>query len=259
MNHSTTFEEFEGSGNGAVRSADDFTFASWKELPELKRAATLRDMATVPVAERAIALGVLAAFSPVMLGVAMAVKITSPGGPVLYKQERVGVDRRRAGADARGEDAERRTRTTGYGKSFEIYKFRTMIPDAEKHSGPTWATASDPRITKIGRFLRLTRLDELPQLFNVVRGDMRLIGPRPERPYFVGKLSGEIPDYLLRLKVPPGITGLAQVEKEYDASIDDVRKKVKYDLLYVTNRSLKLDTKTLLRTIDVVFRGKGAK
>ena len=258
MNHSRTFDGLGGNRNGAVKPPD-FTFASWKQLPELKSATRTRDMISVPAAERAIALGMLAAFSPVMLGVAMAVKATSPGGPVLYKQERVGVDRRRSGADARGQATERRTRTNGYGKSFEIYKFRTMIPDAEKYSGPTWATARDPRITKIGRFLRLTRLDELPQLVNVVRGDMRIIGPRPERPYFVQKLSEEIPDYPLRQKVPPGITGLAQVEKEYDASVDDVRKKVKYDLLYVTNRSLKLDTKILLRTIDVVFRGKGAK
>jgi lipopolysaccharide/colanic/teichoic acid biosynthesis glycosyltransferase len=152
-----------------------------------------------------------------------------------------------------------RRKTPGLGTTFEIWKFRTMIPDAEKSSGPVWATAHDPRITRLGRFLRLSRLDELPQLVNVVKGDMRIIGPRPERPHFVRQLVERMPEYRERLSVPPGITGLAQVEREYDASVDDVRTKVKYDVYYVKNRSARLDAKILLKTIHVVVSRKGAR
>ncbi len=140
-----------------------------------------------------------------------------------------------------------------------IWKFRTMIPDAEARTGPVWASENDPRITRTGRVLRHLRLDELPQLFNVFRGQMRLIGPRPERPHFVSELSVDMPDYPKRLEVPPGITGLAQVEKQYDTIIDDVRTKLQYDLFYVRNRCRLLDIKILVKTIDVVLRGRGAR
>lgn len=241
----------------------DFTFRSWKQLPVLdpvRRAPDLTAEHEVPPIERVVALIAVTALAPALLAVAAAIKVCSPGGPVLYRQLRVGVDRRRRTVPLGelGASEERRKRR-GFGRTFWIYKFRTMIPDAEKHTGPTWASKHDPRIFPLGRLLRLTRLDELPQLFNVVVGDMRLIGPRPERPHFVEQLTERIPEYARRQRVPPGITGLAQVEREYDASVDDVRTKVKYDLFYVDNRSRRLDAKIAVKTIDVVLRGKGAR
>jgi len=126
-----------------------------------------------------------------------------------------------------------------------------------KKSGPVWAGKNDPRITPLGNILRKARIDEIPQLINVLDGDMSLVGPRPERPFFVEQLSREIPLYSRRLKVRPGITGWAQVKHKYDESIDDVRKKVEYDLYYIENMSLRLDIKILLNTISVVLLGKG--
>lgn len=171
---------------------------------------------------------------PITLIVALAIKLDSEG-PVFFKQIRVGKD----------------------GKEFKIYKFRSMIKDAEKHTGPVWSTKDDPRITRVGKIIRKFRLDEIPQFINVLRGDMSLVGPRPERAYFVEKLSQEIPLYKRRLKVKPGITGWAQVKHKYDESIEDVKKKLQYDLYYIENISLKMDLKILFRTIFVVLFGKG--
>lgn len=171
---------------------------------------------------------------PITLLVAIAIKLDSEG-PVFYKQIRVGKD----------------------GKEFKIYKFRSMFKDAEKHTGPVWSTKNDPRITRVGRIIRKFRLDEIPQFINVLRGEMSLVGPRPERPYFVEKLSQEIPLYKRRLKVKPGITGWAQVKHKYDESIEDVKKKLQYDLYYIENISLRMDLKILFRTIFVVLFGKG--
>ena len=171
---------------------------------------------------------------PLTLFVAAIIKITSRGS-VFYMQERVGKE----------------------GKHFRILKFRTMREDAEKLTGPVWAGKNDPRVTPIGNILRKTRIDEIPQLFNVLEGDMSLVGPRPERPYFVEKLSHEIPLYSRRLKVRPGVTGWAQVKHKYDESIEDVKKKLEYDLYYIENMSLRLDLKILLNTISVVLLGKG--
>lgn len=171
---------------------------------------------------------------PITLLVAIAIKLDSEG-PVFYKQIRVGKD----------------------GKEFKIYKFRSMFKDAEKHTGPVWSTKDDPRITRVGKILRKFRLDEIPQFINVLRGEMSLVGPRPERPYFVEKLSKEIPLYKRRLKVKPGITGWAQVKHKYDESIEDVKKKLQYDLYYIENISLRMDLKILFRTIFVVLFGKG--
>jgi lipopolysaccharide/colanic/teichoic acid biosynthesis glycosyltransferase len=193
--------------------------------------------------------------SPILLLVALAIKLESPGGPVFYRQVRVGVDRRRDRKPHMGSD---RRSETGFGKPFRIWKFRTMIPDAEAATGPVWALARDPRITRVGQVLRHLRLDELPQLMNVISGEMSLIGPRPERPHFVERLSREMPNYSGRLQVTPGITGLAQVEREYDASVQDVKTKLKYDLFYVEHKSALMDLKILLRTVDVVLRGRGA-
>ncbi|HFE52124.1 MAG TPA: undecaprenyl-phosphate glucose phosphotransferase [Bacteroidetes bacterium] len=171
---------------------------------------------------------------PLWILVALAIKIDSRG-PVLFKQKRVGKD----------------------GRVFTIYKFRSMVVGAEKMTGPKWADENDPRVTRVGRVLRKLRIDEFPQLINVLAGEMSLVGPRPERPYFVKRLKHQIPLYTRRLKVKPGITGWAQVKGDYDTSIEDVRRKLEYDLFYIENMSLRMDFKILLTTIYVVLRGKG--
>jgi lipopolysaccharide/colanic/teichoic acid biosynthesis glycosyltransferase len=205
--------------------------------------------------ERVAALTMMVMVTPLLALIALAVMIDSPGGPILYRQERVGVDRRRKTVSP----VEERRKTRGYGRLFLIWKFRTMVPNAEAVSGPVWAAERDPRITRVGRVLRHLRLDELPQLLNVATGEMSLIGPRPERPHFVEKLTEEMPSYERRLAVPPGITGLAQVEREYDASVSDVRTKLQYDLFYVKHRSTLMNMKILIKTVDVVLRGRGAR
>jgi lipopolysaccharide/colanic/teichoic acid biosynthesis glycosyltransferase len=206
---------------------------------------------------RIAALVMLVLLAPVFILVATVVKLSAPGAPVFYRQERVGIDRRHRNGPVPAGSERRKIR--GFGKPFLIWKFRTMIPNAEARTGPVWAAEADPRVTRIGRILRQLRLDELPQFLNVVAGEMSLIGPRPERPHFVEKLSVEMPTYERRLTVPPGITGLAQVEREYDASVSDVKTKLKYDLFYVKNRSTIMDVKILLKTVDVVLRGRGAR
>lgn len=206
--------------------------------------------------------------SPVMLLVAIAVRVTSRG-PVIFKQTRVGLnlrekkrDRRQGegdlpeGVDRRDPNRDRR-RESGYGKPFTLYKFRTMKVDAERH-GAQFAVKGDPRVTCIGRFLRKTRLDELPQLWNVLRGEMSLVGPRPERPEFIDTLSTEIPNYINRLGLKPGLTGLAQVINGYDNNIESFRRKVNLDLLYLQNCCFRNDLKILFRTIRVVLTGSGA-
>jgi lipopolysaccharide/colanic/teichoic acid biosynthesis glycosyltransferase len=134
-----------------------------------------------------------------------------------------------------------------------------MHVDAEKHTGPTWAKENDPRLIRFGSIIRKAHIDELPQLYNVLRGDMSIVGPRPERPVFVEKLSKEVVDYQKRIKVRPGITGLAQVWHKYDETIADVRKKVKYDLLYIREMCFMVDIRILLRTVIVAALGKGAR
>jgi lipopolysaccharide/colanic/teichoic acid biosynthesis glycosyltransferase len=160
-----------------------------------------------------------------------------------------GMERRQPGRDRRGPPS--------YGKPFVLYKFRTMRIDAERN-GAQLAVKGDPRVTRVGRFLRKTRLDELPQLWNVLRGEMSLVGPRPERPEFCEKLSSEIPNYLNRLGLKPGLTGLAQIINGYDTDLDSVRRKVNFDLLYLQNCCVWNDLKILFRTVGVVLRGSGA-
>jgi lipopolysaccharide/colanic/teichoic acid biosynthesis glycosyltransferase len=199
---------------------------------------------------------------PIFIVVSILVKLDSPG-PVFYRQERIGQNRRRGNrrgqmvttaADRRASD---RRQSSGFGRPFQIFKFRTMRQDAELQTGPVWATKRDPRITRLGAILRATRIDEIPQLFNVIKGDMSLVGPRPERAFFIEKLATSIDGYQKRLMVKPGITGLAQVEHKYDESIDDVKTKVKYDLSYVYNFRIIGDIKIILKTVYVVFAAKG--
>jgi lipopolysaccharide/colanic/teichoic acid biosynthesis glycosyltransferase len=151
-----------------------------------------------------------------------------------------------------------RRRILSEGRLFRIHKFRTMVVDAEKEIGPVWALKDDPRVTRVGKWLRVTRIDELPQLWNVLKGEMSLVGPRPERPHFVGDFADRIPDYTERLRALPGITGRAQVEGAYDACEEDVRNKLRYDLLYVRNCRLSEDLRILFRTVQVVVTRKGA-
>ena len=171
---------------------------------------------------------------PVTLVISIIIKLTSRG-PIIYRQKRVGL----------------------YGKEFYIYKFRTMYDDAERQTGPVWASKHDPRITPVGFWLRKLRLDEIPQFFNVIKGDMSLVGPRPERPFFVDEFKKKIPLYTRRLRVKPGITGWAQVKWKYDSDIEDVREKTKYDLFYVENMSLSMDLKILINTIITILTGRG--
>lgn len=171
---------------------------------------------------------------PLIIGFAIAIKIDSKG-PVFYKQERIGLK----------------------GRIFNILKFRSMIVDAEKVSGPVWSAKDDPRVTRVGKIIRKMRIDEIPQMYNIFKGEMSLVGPRPERPYFVEKLSKEIPLYKRRLKVRPGVTGWAQVKHKYDETIDDVKTKLRYDLFYIENMSLRMDLNILFRTVFVVLFGKG--
>lgn len=189
----------------------------------------------------------LLVMSPVMLLIALAIKLDS-AGPVLYRQLRVGVDRREPGSrDAQG----RRTRDMG-GRPFVIYKFRTMRTDAEAETGPVWSGEEDDRVTRVGRFLRRHRLDEIPQLWNVLKGDMAIVGPRPERPSIVHDLRGNIDHYLMRQRVRPGITGWAQINQASDRTVDDVRSKLRYDLEYVEQRSLPFDLRIMARTFPVM-------
>jgi exopolysaccharide biosynthesis polyprenyl glycosylphosphotransferase len=181
-----------------------------------------------------VSLLILILSAPITILTSIAIKIDSEG-PIFFKQERLGQN----------------------GKPFNVYKFRSMIKDAEKYTGPVWSTKDDPRVTRMGKFVRKVRIDEIPQMLNVLKGEMSLVGPRPERAFFVEKLSEEIPYYRRRLKVRPGVTGWAQIKHKYDETIDDVKIKLKYDLFYIENMSLRMDFKILLRTVFVVLFGKG--
>lgn len=173
--------------------------------------------------------------APIMLAAAIAIRLDSRG-PTLYRQERVGMN----------------------GKPFMVVKFRSMRTDSEVDGQPRWATTNDDRITRVGRFIRKTRIDELPQLFSVLKGDMSLVGPRPERPFFVDQLTKEIPFYAVRHSVKPGVTGWAQVRYQYGSTVEDSQQKLQYDLYYVKNHALFLDLKIMLETVRVVLTGKGA-
>jgi lipopolysaccharide/colanic/teichoic acid biosynthesis glycosyltransferase len=199
---------------------------------------------------------------PFFLVFPILIKLDSPG-PVFYTQTRVGHNRRRCArrkvaGSVLGRTSRDRRRNDYKGRPIEVLKFRTMIADAEKKCGPVWATENDPRITRLGSLLRKTRLDEIPQFVNVLKGDMSLVGPRPERPVFVEKLSSRVENYDRRLEVKPGITGLAQVENGYDSSVTSVVRKVHYDLQYIQSWNPWQDLRIILKTVIVVVTGKGA-
>jgi exopolysaccharide biosynthesis polyprenyl glycosylphosphotransferase len=178
----------------------------------------------------------LAGSLPVLLAVAIAVKLSSKG-PIFYRQRRVGLN----------------------GRVFTLYKFRSMYADAEHRTGAVWAVKDDPRITSVGRVLRKFRLDELPQFFNVVLGDMAIVGPRPERPEFVEQLAARIPYYRQRLAVKPGITGWAQINHKYGDSELDATLKLEYDLYYIKHIALALDFYIIFHTLKVMVLQRGAQ
>ena len=181
-----------------------------------------------------VSLFVLIGFLPLWILIAILIKLESRG-PILFKQKRVGQD----------------------SKIFTIYKFRSMMHRAERETGPVWAGKNDPRVTRIGRIIRKLRIDEFPQFINILYNDMSLVGPRPERPYFVDRLKRHIPLYTRRLRVQPGITGWAQIKGGYDDTIENVKKKLEFDLFYLENMSLRMDFKIILNTIYIMIAGRG--
>jgi len=174
--------------------------------------------------------------SPLLILVSIVIRLDSRG-PILFSQERVGEN----------------------GEIFTIYKFRSMRTDAETISGPVWAEEDDPRITRVGKIIRKLRIDELPQLWNVLKGDMSFVGPRPERPYFVEKLKQKVPYYNQRFAVKPGVTGWAQIKYPYGATENDALEKLKYDLYYIKNMSLIMDLMVIFQTVKTVLLGKGSR
>jgi exopolysaccharide biosynthesis polyprenyl glycosylphosphotransferase len=195
-----------------------------------KRFALVKELA-----DRLLAIVGLLVFLPLFAVFALVIKLTSKG-PVFFRQPRVGQN----------------------GRIFDIIKLRTMYSDAEQSTGPIWAKPNDPRITPVGKFLRMTHLDEMPQLLNVIKGEMSLVGPRPERPVFVDRFRNQIPYYSERLRVKPGITGLAQVCHKYDETLRDVKRKLAYDLLYIQRMCLMVDLAILFMTVRRLT-GKGAR
>ena len=172
---------------------------------------------------------------PIAMLTAILIKIESRG-PVFYRQERVGKN----------------------GRIFTLMKFRSMRADAEK-DGPVWAKTEDERMTRVGRIIRIVRVDEIPQFWNILRGDMNFVGPRPERPHFISQLAQEIPFYEQRHLIAPGLTGWAQIKYPYGASIDDARKKLEYDLYYIKNQSITLDATIMFETVKTILLGRGAR
>lgn len=195
-------------------------------LPLVRRVKRLMDLVVSLVA--------LLVLMPVFVVIALLIKLTAPLAPIFYTQERVGQ----------------------FGRRFRIFKFRTMRPEAERESGPVWAANNDPRITPLGGFLRHFRLDEVPQFFNILRGEMSLVGPRPERPEMIRELEDSVPFFSEREMIPPGLTGWAQIRYPYGSSIDDARRKLEFDLYYMKHLSLSLDLQIVLSTVRIVVLGK---
>lgn len=216
---------------GQARTNQIYGFPLLEILPQYMPAW---ERATKRAMDVAVSAVILILGLPFWILLGLAIRLNSPG-PVFYRQERVGKD----------------------GRLFNVIKFRSMVANAEQLTGPKWAEKHDPRITSVGRFMRKWRLDEIPQFLNVLRGEMSIVGPRPERPFFVEKLRKEYPLYARRLRVQPGITGWAQIKGEYDTTIENVKQKLQYDLFYLENMSLKMDLKILVHTIYVMLAGRG--
>ncbi len=223
----------------AFDAADGRVRPGGEATPEFAAAFARRRAACASIGKRAFdiaaALALIMLFAPLYALVAVLVRLDSPG-PALYRQRRIGRN----------------------GAPFYIYKFRSMIVDAEK-GGACWAEKNDKRVTRVGNFIRKTRIDEMPQAFNVLKGEMSFVGPRPERPEFVGLLEKEIPNYHLRHAVRPGITGWAQVKYVYGASVEDARIKLQYDLYYIRHFSLMRDLLIILMTVKVALFGLGSR
>ena len=223
--------DFYAAVGGMARTEHTYGLPLIEVLPEPMPVWERRTKRIVDVVVSAL---VLAVGAPLWLAVGALVRATSTG-PAIYRQTRVG----------------------RHGRPFTMLKFRTMVDDAERHTGPVWAEHGDARVTPLGRWLRRLRVDEIPQMWNVLVGQMSLVGPRPERPYFVEQLADRIPLYSRRHRIQPGVTGLAQVKWRYDADLDDVRQKLKYDLFYIETMSLGLDAKILFRTVRTALTGQG--
>ena len=217
------------------RLAVDTMLPSWLIFSDGFKTSALR-LALKRLLDVTLSLILLVVTAPLMALTAILVRLEGDG-PVLYRQKRMGQN----------------------GREFELLKFRSMVQDAEKQSGPMWARANDPRITRVGCVIRKLRIDEIPQLFNVLAGQMSFVGPRPERRHFVEQLEKRIPYYRLRMTVRPGITGWAQVQYEYGASEEDALEKLKYDLYYIKNCNALFDLWIALKTVKVVLLGSGAR
>ena len=236
------------------------TFGLHTSVPLLRQNDARSDLAEHPhyregarrVLNVAVAAIGLVVAAPIMVAVAVAVKLSS-AGPVFYRQQRVGLDIRTSNGGNH-----RRKMDLG-GRPFTIFKFRTMRVAKAGEQVQVWASHDDPRITPIGTFLRRTRLDELPQLFNVLIGDMNVVGPRPEQPAIFQNLRSEVPNYRARQQVRPGITGRAQITLQYDSCVDDVRKKVEADLEYIESQSLVEDLRIMAMTAPVMLFRKGSR
>lgn len=221
------------AGSSCKVELDDLLPVEW----QANSGDSTRSAFLIRLFDLTVSLVALAIVAPVMLLSALAIAIESGfRGPIFYRQKRVGCG----------------------GRTFSVIKFRSMVIDAEKN-GAQWAAVGDSRITRVGGFLRKTRIDELPQFINVLQGDMSVVGPRPERPEFIRELEQQIPHYNLRHQIKPGITGWAQVHYPYGASIEDARKKLAYDLFYLRHGSLALDLLVALKTVRVCLVGAGAR
>lgn len=230
------------------------------DLPEPSTAPTKRQFGSLYlILKRALDISIsviaLVFFTFFILPIiAIAIKLDS-SGPIFFKQERIGLNRRQLRRHGHAGDDRRKVLLPG--RPFKIVKLRTMRVNAESN-GPQWASRNDPRVTRVGLFLRRTRLDEIPQFFNVLKGEMSVIGPRPERLFFIRQLEKVIPEYRERLEIKPGITGLAQIENGYDTDSDSVRRKVQLDREYIRKASIVNDLHILLSTVRVVLTGDGA-
>ena len=232
----TTEKEFDPRSRATLRVVQTHSDRPTAEIPSPLSWKQRGFEAVKRFIDVLVSLFLIALLSPLYALAALAVRMTSPG-PILFCQQRL----------------------TRGGRTFDMYKFRTMVQNAERGKGAMWAQKNDPRITPVGKFMRKTRIDELPQLFNVLIGDMSLIGPRPERPEMVEELEEKMPTFRRRMDVKGGLTGLAQISSGYAANTSSYRKKLALDLLYIEKRSLKLDLAIAVKTVKVVVTGKGAR